>query len=79
MKSREEAVTLIQAQLEYGNAVLKEQKKRAFHYGYIELRELLNFIYESEPKKENEKLICSRYEQKRCLKIYKPDKNTDDS
>ena len=53
MKSREEAVKVIQNQLSGGPS---NNKGICWHYGVIDLRYLLDFIYESKPLKEEEKL-----------------------
>jgi hypothetical protein len=53
MKPRKEAVELIQRQL--NNEKITDNNKTCWHYGVCELRELLDFIYESTPT-ENEEL-----------------------
>mgnify|MGYP000232690723 CR=1 FL=1 len=50
MKTREEAVSLIIDQLEN---LTVEGKDYKWHYGRLEIRELIDFIYESEPKNED--------------------------
>lgn len=55
MRTRKEAVELAKSQLNDFN----RKDKQYWHYGYVELRELLDFIYESEPKDNDEKLIKS--------------------
>lgn len=51
MKSREEAVKLIKAQFE---GCPKPDVVAEVHYGLIELRQLMDFIYEGEPATEEE-------------------------
>ena len=53
MKSRAEAAALVQRQLENNKRGLNVY---AHHYGRMELRELLDFIYEGEPKSDAERI-----------------------
>ena len=55
MKSREEAVKLIILQMKE-ESPNSHPMKGCWHYGFTDLRELLDFIYEGEPKTEEEKL-----------------------
>lgn len=54
-RTREATVAFLKQQLE-GNEELWNKKHRAFHYGKVELRELLDFIYNKEPTSQTEKL-----------------------
>lgn len=54
MRKRTEAVVLIHKQLENGSYAQKE--KTCHHYGKVELRELLDFIYEDKPVNEYEEI-----------------------
>ena len=54
MKPREEAVEKIKKQLHMLETVLTN--KSAWHYGKVELRELMDFIYEGLPKNEREEI-----------------------
>lgn len=54
MKTREEVANFVNAQLHYTHDC-KFPKGEAWHYGIQELRELMDFIYESEPT-ESEKI-----------------------
>ncbi len=54
MRERKEAVALIQDQLATDGRRYKE--KTYWHYGAMELRELMDFIYGGEPKTEEEKI-----------------------
>jgi len=58
MKSRAEVVKLIESQLN-GDTDSYDRKNGAHHYGYQELRELLDFIYEGKPSNIDEFLINS--------------------
>lgn len=53
MKSRAEAVELIRKQLDHETPE-QEQGPSLWHYGRFELRLLMDFIYEGEPKTEEE-------------------------
>lgn len=55
MKSRSEAVALIEKQLRATHEPTRE-KGRKYHYGRQELRELLDFIYDSKPRSEDEEI-----------------------
>ena len=46
MKSREEAARKVEDLLKDGPS----RTKKAWHFGYCELRELFDFIYEGEPE-----------------------------
>ena len=52
VKSRENAITFIESY----DTNYSKNKKDGWHYGLIELRELLDFLYNSEPKTDKEKL-----------------------
>lgn len=54
MISREGAVAKIKEQMERKTKI---ERHSVYHYGYIELRELLDYIYEQEPTTEEEKLM----------------------
>lgn len=56
MRTRAEAVALIREQLheDYDPPITE---KGCWHYGRYELRKLLDFIYDGEPKSDNEKII----------------------
>lgn len=56
MRSREEAARFIEKQLGY-KYVCALVKTSAWHYGKQELRELMDFIYESYPKTEAEFIL----------------------
>ena len=53
MKPRKKAAELIRAQF-YDAIEGRYPKKNAWHYGKMELFELLDFIYGSKPTKEEE-------------------------
>lgn len=65
MKARAEAIKLITEQMDgpefrgYGSFTKKSNAPKGgkHHYGYQELRDLLDFIYEGAPKEEAEKLL----------------------
>ena len=52
--SRADTVAKIHAQM---NDDRSPQQKGAIHYGYVELRELMDFIYGGKPTSDAEKLI----------------------
>lgn len=52
MKDRKSAVNLINEQL-HGN-LPRVNKGRQWHYGKVDLRELMDFIYGCEPKSDEE-------------------------
>ena len=52
MKARSEAARLIEQQLE--NTYYTPHKTGAYHYGKCELWELLDFIYEGKPARDDE-------------------------
>lgn len=54
MRSRAEAVALIERQLEGEHS---RDKPNTHHYGVQELRELMDFIYEGEPKTAGEVIV----------------------
>jgi hypothetical protein len=54
MKTREEVVHLIKNQFDGATPVYAQ--KLPWHYGYLELRELLDFIYDGPPTKPEEEL-----------------------
>lgn len=54
-KPREEVVSFIKEQF-IGNEEVEKRKYNAVHYGKVELRDLLDFIYDEEPTKPSEKL-----------------------
>ncbi len=51
MKTREETARFIENQLNSSNRVEKHYR---YHYGYLELKKLMDFVYESPPNKEEE-------------------------
>jgi hypothetical protein len=53
MKPRKEAVSLIRKHLEKG---LHVSEKECHHYGRVELRMLLDFLYGGPPKHDDEKI-----------------------
>ncbi len=53
MKSREEAVKFIES---YDVNHLAGSRKHGWHYGMMEVRALLDFLYNGEPKTDEEKL-----------------------
>ena len=53
MKTREEAVKLIEDQIEDRKC---SRGKGAVHYGKQELRELMDFIYGGEPENDDQKI-----------------------
>jgi len=55
MKDRAETVGFIHDQFNAEDS--PEEKDGKWHYGYVELRALMDFIYEDEPNCENELLI----------------------
>lgn len=60
MKTRAEAVVYIRKQLEepeLGEELFK-RKHEKHHYGTIELRDLMDFIYEGLPVSEDEHVPC---------------------
>lgn len=54
LKPREEVASFINAQLNDYTEEMFERKGRKHHYGVQELRDLLDFLYESKPTKESE-------------------------
>jgi len=63
MKSRKEAAKLINQQMSWkeNSPAQKENNKNAssantWHYGLIELRELMDFIYNGEPKNSDQEI-----------------------
>ena len=56
MKSRKETVDFICSQM-HGENGGDAKKSDRWHYGYGELRDLLDFIYESEPNEDEILLI----------------------
>ncbi len=61
MRTREKAVELIHKQIKSLNT--SDRSKRRWHYGCVDLRQLLDFIYDEEPGKKSE-LIMSDMEQR---------------
>jgi len=55
MKTRKEVVELVQKQLT--GMFDSNLNKYAWHYGIVELRELLDFIYEGPPETEEEFIL----------------------
>ena len=55
METREKAVRLIESQ--FIDQKVYREKGGGWHYGLQELRELMDFIYNSEPLNDKEKLI----------------------
>ena len=55
MRTRTAAAKLITKQLNNGTKA-NGLKGRAWHYGKVELRELLDFIYKREPRNKLEKV-----------------------
>jgi hypothetical protein len=53
MKSREEVAAFVNIQLARSYICTREKGTSA-HYGVQELRELMDFVYEGEPKSEDE-------------------------
>lgn len=51
MKSREEVARLVEKLFYEG---VPEAGKTAFHFGYVEIHQLLDFIYDGPPKNEDE-------------------------
>ena len=56
MKKRSEVVSFVREQLE-SDVPCERDKHDKSHYGYQELRVLLDFIYEGEPSTEDENLV----------------------
>ena len=59
MKSRTEAVARIKKLLENGpssKATPDFPGKKAWHFGYCELRELMDYIYGGEPKVDSQRI-----------------------
>lgn len=56
MKQREDVARFIEAQMG-GDHVCKRDKAGCQHYGWQDLRELLDFIYGSEPLNDKENLV----------------------
>ena len=54
MRTRKEVVELIGRQMDRGPA--RREKPTCWHYGIVELRELLDFIYGGPPENEDEEL-----------------------
>jgi hypothetical protein len=54
MKTRAEAVALINERL--GQSAPPGSEKRAHHYGKVELRELMDFIYGGPPTQDDERI-----------------------
>jgi hypothetical protein len=66
IKSREEAARFIENQLDFDSDYkCKREKNWCHHYGWQELRELMDFIYEGEPKSKEECLI-NACEYRKC-------------
>ena len=58
MKTRRETARFIENQLiTERHYECKREKKTRHHYGWQELRELMDFIYEGEPKGATERLV----------------------
>ena len=57
MRLREDVVSFINTQLVDPKYKCSRNKGFAFHYGRQELRELLDYIYECEPRNGNEKIL----------------------
>lgn len=55
-KARAETARFIEAQLKNLDAHGKVLHKSAWHYGYCELRALMDFMFSGEPKNEEDKL-----------------------
>ena len=57
MKNREEVARFIEKQFDYNSDYKCEREKGdCSHYGWQELRDLMDFIYECEPKTKKEEL-----------------------
>jgi hypothetical protein len=54
LKPREKVASFINAQLKDLSEEMFVRKGRKHHYGIQELRDLLDFLYESKPTKESE-------------------------
>lgn len=59
MKTRKETVEFIIKQFEDERDGIVE-KPNTFHYGFVELRQLMDFIFEKEPENEEENLNRSK-------------------
>ena len=58
MKTREESARFIESQLDFlSEYECKRDKNGCHHYGWQELRELMDFIYCGKPKTKIEELI----------------------
>lgn len=53
MKTREEVADLIRKQMHWS---YKRQKKQKMHYGWVELRELMDFLYGGPPTNKEQEL-----------------------
>ena len=56
MRNRAEIARFIELQLDWKTPVDKIRENKA-HYGGFELKELMDFIFEGEPKNESEMII----------------------
>jgi hypothetical protein len=54
MKTREEAARFVERLMDEG---VSQERKRAWHFGKVELRDLFDFIYEGPPTKPEEDLF----------------------
>lgn len=59
MKSREETARFIESQMAFDHHCRRDKKDRV-HYGWQELRELMDFIYGGEPEGKNQCLADNR-------------------
>ncbi len=57
MKDRAEVARLIEAQME---CYTGEVPKARSHYGYVELRELLDYLYDGLPENTDQELVNRR-------------------
>lgn len=54
MKERKEVARFIERQMEGDDVDIGEKTKH--HYGYVELRQLMDFVYEGLPRNSSEQL-----------------------
>lgn len=56
MRTREEVARFIEAQMDDDSAAICVAKDSRVHYGLVELRWLMDFLYDGEPQTDEEKL-----------------------
>lgn len=56
MRKRKDVVKFITDQLNEPSETTYNRKCRRWHYGKVELRDLLDYIYQREPRNDSEKL-----------------------